>query len=207
MYIPEHFREEKEERLQVFIRENAFGVLVSMHEGLPFASHLPFLFEPSEGPHGKLSGHMARANPHWQSLGDARQALTIFHGPHAYVSPSWYNSPGVPTWNYVAVHVYGKSRLIEDRQTLWDLATTLTTVHESRYEPPWEPDLPDNKIDALLGMIIGFEIEITDIQGKFKLSQNRPSDDRKRIIQRLEQEPSNWSTEIARLMESQDSAD
>ena len=121
MYIPAAFAETDLTRLHDFIEQNSFGLLVSQVDGLPFASHLPFLLERTAGPHGTLVGHMARANPQWREAG-GQTALAIFSGPHAYISPTWYEAEQVvPTWNYTAVHAYGRVQIIEDEDALLEI--------------------------------------------------------------------------------------
>ncbi len=200
MYIPEHFKEDHPERIEALIREHSFGLLVSVQEGLPCASHLPFLYDRSAGGHGKLIGHMARSNPQWESLAQGQPVLAIFQGPHAYISPAWYGTPGVPTWNYAVAHLYGLAHLIQDQRALEGIVQQLTAVHESTYREPWVPHLLGERGSRLLEMIIGFEIEVTEIQGKFKLSQNRPLDDQRRVIEQLERSGSDLESAVARLM-------
>ncbi len=136
MYIPKDFKEDDSERLAALIRDYPFGMLVTIHDGLPFVSHIPFLYERNSGNKGKLVGHTARANPQWHDLAAGRTAMAVFHGPHAYVSPGWYASPGVPTWNYAVVHIYGKPRLIEDESSLEKLVERFTAVFESNRAEP-----------------------------------------------------------------------
>lgn len=204
MYLPEHFRETDPDRIAALIDAHPFGTLVTAPDGAPFVSHLPFLLERTPGSPGRLLGHMARANPQWEHLAADGKVLAVFQGPHAYVSPSWYASPGVPTWNYAAVHVRGKARLIEAEPELEALVTQLTRVHESRMPVPWKPDLAGERRAKLLGMIVGFEIEITDIQAKFKLSQNRPAEDRQRVIQALRESGSQVEAALVALMSAPD---
>lgn len=200
MYVPEHFKEENPQRVSALIRENAFGMLVTAPHGQPFVSHLPFLFEHAVGMRGKLRGHMARANPHWEHLATGAEVLVVFQGPHAYVSPSWYASPGVPTWNYAVVHLRGKPRLIETEAELEVLLEKQTHEHEHHRTAPWIPDLVGERRTRLLGMVVGFEIDITDIQAKFKLSQNRPAQDRVRIIAELSNSMNQAEVSVAKLM-------
>ncbi len=187
MYLPEHFTERDSARIEALVRRHSFGTLVSVHRGQPFASHLPLLLDTGVEPHGKLLGHMARSNPQWQSLADGQRVLAIFQGPHAYVSPSWYRTPGVPTWNYAVVHVYGTARLIEGPEALGELVTRLTAVYEGDSATPWTPDLSGEMQKRMLRMIVGFEIDILEVQGKFKLNQNRSTEDQRRVIERLRQ--------------------
>lgn len=203
MYLPEHFKEANPARLAELVRDHPLGMLVTAPGGVPFVSHLPFLFDPDAGSSGKLLCHMARANPQWQHFSSGGEALVVFQGPHAYVSPAWYESPGVPTWNYAVVHVRGTPRLIEGESELYALLERLTEVHESRMPAPWKPNLAGERRSRLLGMVVGFEIEITDIQGKFKLSQNRPPEDQRRVIEQLSQSDSQTEAAVARLMSEQ----
>lgn len=200
MYVPEHFKETNPERILALVEGHPFGMLVTAPEGVPFVSHLPFLFEPSAGSQGKLLGHMARANPQWQHLAAGTEALAVFQGPHAYVSPSWYGSPGVPTWNYAVVHLRGKPRLIEGEAELEALVEQLTRVHESPMPNPWKPELKGERRARLLNLIVGFEIEITHTQAKFKLSQNRPVEDQQRVAEELNRSNSQSAAAVAKLM-------
>lgn len=200
MYIPEFFKETNPERISALIEENSFGTLITAPEGAPFASHLPFLYERSKGSHGMLLGHMARANPQWQHFSSGIEVLAVFQGPHAYVSPSQHLSSGVPTWNYAVVHLRGKPRLIEGEPELKILLEQLTRVHESRTQEPCELSIADERYSKLIGMIAGFEIEITDIQASFKLSQNRPPEDRQRVIEKLSQSGNQTEAAVAKLM-------
>ncbi len=202
LYIPAPFVEQNFDRLAAFLESNPFGTLLSADEGSPVVSHLPFLFERDAGKHGRLIGHLARANPHWQRLVRAEPVLVVFQGPHGYVSPSWYATPGgVPTWNYAVVHVHGLPKLIEDESECAEILRRMTAAHESHFLAPWEFDASDDTHARLLDMIVGFEIEITAIQGKFKLSQNRSEEDRERVIERLGQTGSMQQGELARLMQ------
>ena len=200
MYLPEHFKEENLERITALIQENAFGMLVTAPQGQPFVSHLPFLFEPSSGAQGKLFGHMARANPHWEQLVSGEEVLVVFQGAHTYVSPSWYATPGVPTWNYAVVHLRGKPRIMESEAELEALLERQTHVYEQQQPKPWKPDLAGERRAKLLGMIVGFEVDISDIQAKFKLSQNRSAEDQLRVIEQLESSGNSMATSVAKLM-------
>lgn len=200
MYIPEHFKETNPERIFALIEGHPLGMLVTAPESVPFVSHLPFIFECPAGTQGKLLGHMARANPQWQHFSKCSEVLAVFQGPHAYVSPSWYSSPGVPTWNYAVVHLRGTPRLIEGETELEALLEQLTRVHESPMPSPWEPKLRGERRSKLLNMIVGFEIEITHIQGKFKLSQNRPLEDQQSVVDKLNQSSNQTEAAVAKLM-------
>jgi len=200
MYIPEHFKETNPARISALIESHPFGMLVTAPEGVPFVSHLPFIFERPAGTQGKLRGHMARANPQWQHFSIGSEVLAVFQGPHAYVSPSWYSSPGVPTWNYAVVHLRGKPRLIESESELEALVERLTHVYESHMPSPWKPNLAGERRAKLLNMIVGFEIEVTDIQAKFKLSQNRPLEDQQSVVEKLGQSSNQTEVAVAKLM-------
>jgi transcriptional regulator len=200
MYIPEHFKETNSERISALIESNSFGMLVTAPDGVPFVSHLPFIFDYGAGSKGKLFCHTARANPQWQHFSSCGEVLAVFQGPHAYVSPSWYSSPGVPTWNYAVVHLRGKPRLIESESLLEALVERLTHVHESHMPNPWKPNLAGERRTKLLNMIVGFEIEVTSIQSKFKLSQNRPPEDQQSVIEKLAQSNNQTEVEVAKLM-------
>lgn len=185
MYVPEHFAVTDPGLLAGAMREFPFATIVTGGTE-PIASHVPLVFEPAHPPLGKLTGHLARANPQWRQWTDASEALVIFQGPHAYISPDWYvNQQAVPTWNYVAVHAYGRITLVNDGPRLDALMGELT----SRFEAGAGPGLSDAEKSyrqRMLGGIIGFEIAITRLDGKFKLSQNRPPEDVAGVIAALE---------------------
>ncbi|MHB1334117.1 MAG: FMN-binding negative transcriptional regulator [Sulfuriferula sp.] len=204
MYIPEHFQETDPQRITALIQANPFGMLVTAPAGVPFVTHLPFLFEPAAGVHGRLLGHVARANPQWQHFASGHAVLAVFHGPHAYVSPSWYASPGVPTWNFAAVHVQGIARVIEDKASFATLLEQLTQTHEASMASPWQPDFSGDRHAKMLDAIVGFEIDISDIQAKFKLSQNRSSVDRQSVMNELSLSSNQTENEVAILMSAKE---
>ena len=192
MYIPQHFEERDSARIEKLIGDHGFGLLVTSDAGRPFSSHIPFLYEPN-----RLLCHLARANPQVGHLASGDEVSAIFSGPHAYVSPSWYESPGVPTWNYAAVHVYGKPKAMTDGKQLQDLVERMTRYYEAGEIEPWEPSFDLTMLDS----IVGFEIIVTEIHGKFKLSQNRPAIDRTNVIRRLRDKGSDNSVGTAALMQ------
>lgn len=202
MYLPAQFQERDTRRLEAFLETHGFATLVSSVQGAPFASHLPLLFERGANTSGKLLGHMARANPQWQEFEQAQTVLAVFHGPHAYVSPSWYRATGVPTWNYAVVHVYGRARLIEDQATLRSVIERLTAYYEAHNPDPWRIDLPDDRYRDLLDKIVGFEIDILRMEAKFKLSQNRSDADREGVIAGLRATGNPSDAALAGLMAS-----
>jgi transcriptional regulator len=206
VYLPPAFNETRTELLIEHIEQHEFGLLVSHgSEGL-IASQIPFLVERRDD-RLYLQSHLSRANPQAGNLdgsGDiGGEALAIFAGPHAYVSPTWYEAgPAVPTWNYAAVHAYGAARTVADPDWLRGLLQRLTERHEAREPaPPWRmEDLPEPYLRAMLNGIIGVEIAVSRLEGKFKLSQNRPAADRPRIIAALERRDDPDSRAVARLM-------
>jgi len=175
MYIPKHFNVTEKAEIFAFIKANAFGQLISLVENRLFSSHIPFFLANNDQ---SLICHIAKNNPQWKNI-EEQEVLVTFQGPHDYVSPSWYSSPGVPTWNYQAVHIYGKPELITEKDKLGNFVSELTGIYESELEKPWLPDYKESMLNA----IIGIEINITDIQCKFKLSQNRSENDRLQIIE------------------------
>ena len=178
MYIPRHFNVDDEAEKLDFVAGNNFGQLISQVDGRFFSSHIPFLINWEKT---SLVGHLARQNPqHLQIVG--QEVLVTFQGAHDYISPAWYKTPGVPTWNYQAVHVYGTCRLINEAEDIASIVDDLTRQHEASFEAPWQPEYKA----AMLKAIIGIEISITEIQGKYKLSQNRPQQDRQAIIENLD---------------------
>jgi transcriptional regulator len=178
MYIPAAFRETHPDVLHALIREHSFATLVSQVDGQLFATHLPFLLDPARGPNGTLRGHMARANPHWHSFSEGEPALVIFQGPHAYISPSWYLAEqAVPTWNYSAVHAYGTPSVVSDWNAVRRLLEDTVATFEANLPEQWSTSRAGEDYIANMGKaIVAFEIPIARLEGKRKLSQNRPAD-------------------------------
>jgi transcriptional regulator len=175
-------------------------LLVSMHDGRPFASHLPFLLDSDVGDNGTLMGHMARANPQWTQIA-GQTALALFSGPHAYVSPTWYQADHVvPTWNYVAVHAYGTVEVIEDSKAILDIVQKSVAQYERPMMQPWSFDESAPFIERLLAQIVGFRIQIEHIEGKWKLNQNHPEGRRQSVIEALQQQGDADALAIAKLM-------
>jgi transcriptional regulator len=201
MYLPEHFRESDAGRALALVEAHPFGQLITAPDGVPFVSHLPFLLL-HDCARPRLLGHLARANPQWRHFAPGCEVLTVFQGPHAYVSPGWYTSPGgVPTWNYAVVHLRGVPRVVEDVAELEALLNALTRIHEADLPEPWRADLTPERKARLFEMVVGFEIEVSDIQAKFKLSQNRPEDDRRQVAAALARSGSDAAAAVARLMD------
>lgn len=199
MYIPSSFKVSDTAEIRAYMRSYSFAMLVTQGAAGMTATHLPILLDSESGPHGRLLGHMARANPQWRDV--VGEALVIFPGPHAYVSATWYATPGtVPTWNYVAVHAYGTLRLIEDGAQLHDILKRTAAVYEAGMPRPWTYDESDPMFDRMLREIVGFEIEISRLEGKRKLNQNHPEERRRKVIRALEARSDADSQAIAKLM-------
>jgi transcriptional regulator len=184
VYLPAHFEETRADVLRALIAEHALGVLVTLgSEGLS-ANHIPFLLDDRTGEHGTLIGHVARSNPVWHDRDDNVEALVIFQGPTAYISPNWYETKRethevVPTYNYAVVHVYGNVIVHHDAKWLRGVVGRLTKRFESEQPKPWKmADAPAPYLDRQLSNIVGVEIPISRIVGKWKVSQNRPVADR-----------------------------
>jgi transcriptional regulator len=207
MHIPTAFAETDLTKLHAFIEQNSFGLLVSQVEGLAFATHLPFLLERPNGPHGTLVGHMARANPQWREAG-GQTALAIFSGPHAYISPTWYEAEQVvPTWNYTAVHAYGRVEVIENEGALLDIVERSVRVYEQTMPRPWSFDLSSTFVKRLVTQIVGFRIEVNKIEGKWKLNQNHPVERRQKVVRALHQQGGENAQAIASVMQAMLSAE
>jgi transcriptional regulator len=201
MYVPTSFRMDDLDVVAAFLRDYPFATLVTTDQAGPFASHVPLLHVPSEHGPGVLRGHLARANPQWKQLATGQPILAIFHGPHAYVSPTWYvTSPAVPTWNYAVVHVTGTARMIEAPDELLPLVAELVQRFEAPLPQPWSGALPADYQQGLLAAIIGFEISITRVEAKFKLGQNRSAADQAALHDQLAQSDDPRSRSLAALM-------
>jgi transcriptional regulator len=191
MYQPRSFREDRVEVLHETMRQIAFGALVSLGEGGLEATHVPMLIDAEPQPFGTLRGHIARANPQWRTLKAEVEALAIFSGPNAYVSPGWYETKRqtgkvVPTWDYVAIHARGRLRFFDDLEPLRAIVTGLTEFHERSRPQPWHvTDAPADYLDTMLKAIVGFELTVTALQGNWKMSQNRPAIDHPGVIRGL----------------------
>jgi transcriptional regulator len=185
MYIPHLFREDDADTLLAFMTAHSFITLVTVVDGAPFASHVPVVIG-TNGDSLRITGHLAKANPQWHSFG-AGEALAIFSGPHAYISPSLYEKfESVPTWNYIAVHAYGTARVIsaEESETLRGMMDALIETYDAGYRAQWEA-LPERFREGMLQGVVGFEIAVTRLEGKYKLSQNRSVADRENVAAAL----------------------
>lgn len=188
MYIPSHFEETRPAVLRELMSQHPLGALVVVGGGELIANHMPFEHDVDPQPHGTLRGHVARANPVWRDCSPDIDALAIFQGPSAYVSPNWYSSKQVtgkvvPTWNYAVVHAYGPVRFVHDAQWLRALVERLTARHERSQPKPWKvSDAPPSFIETQLKAIVGIEIQVTKLIGKWKNSQNRSASDRAGVV-------------------------
>ena len=206
MYVPKTFEEPQLYKLYDLMRTNPFAALVIQGENGLNVNHVPFAVCPNPPPYGMLRCHVARANPVWRELPTCKECVVIFQGPHAYISPSWYPSKKehgkvVPTWNYAVVHAYGRPETIEDAGWLINLLDELTEKHESSQSAPWKvSDAPREFIDKMLRSIVGIEIPISRICGKWKQSQNRPPADRYGVIAGLEGQDDSASKAVAQLV-------
>ncbi len=204
MYVPKDFAEQRVDVLHATIRQIGLGTLVTQGEGAMTASHVPMLVDAAPSPFGTLIGHLARANPQWRSVRPEMGALAIFLGAEAYISPAWYvtkqrTGKVVPTWNYVAVHAAGSLRFFDDAERLRRIVTRLTDMHEGGRNAPWQvSDAPADFIDSMLKAIIGFELTIARLEGKWKMSQNRPAEDRAGVVDGLTRE--GRSGEVAKIV-------
>ena len=177
MYIPKHFEITDKDEIFAFVEKNAFGQLISNVNDKFFATHLPFLLSNDKS---KLLGHLALQNPQHAEI-DGQEVLITIEGAHDYISPSWYNSPGVPTWNYQAAHIYGQCKVFRSSCRLQEIVNALTKKYESAFESAWQPQYNP----TMLAAIVGIEVTINKIQCKYKLSQNRSPEDRLQVIKRL----------------------
>ena len=208
MYQPTHghFREDRIEIQHALIRAHPFGALVTVGpEGL-VANHFPFIVDAGASPLGMLRAHMARANGQWKGLDGTEEALVIFQGPHGYITPAWYPAKAetgkvVPTWNYAIVHAYGRPRIVEDPEWLLRHVSELSDTNEASRPVPWAvSDAPEAYVGALLKAIVGIEIEITRIEGKWKTSQNQPEASREGVVRGLTAQGDERSLAMAGLV-------
>ena len=207
MYLPGHFAETRSEVLHALMRERPFATLVTHGADGLSANHLPLHLAAGIGPCGALQGHVARANPLWRDAADT-EALAIFHGPQAYVTPSWYatkraDGKAVPTWNYVVVHARGRLRVIDDPAWLRAQLETLVAEHEAGFAELWQiSDAPPDFIDKMLAAIVGIEIVISELTGKWKTSQNQPEINRAGVTAGLREQGTDNSLQMAELVAS-----
>ena len=184
MYTPKHYKNENTHEIKAFIRENSFGILVNILDQKPWATHIPLVLEEVDG-RDYLVGHIAKANPQWQQFSNNAPVLCIFNGPHAYISSSWYKEEEVPTWNYIAVHVYGKLQVLTEEETLASLHK-LVEIHEASVDNPIDLNTFSKATMRQVKGVVGFKIEVEEYQATYKLSQTR-TEDHQEIISQLKQ--------------------
>lgn len=207
MYLPQQFEEARLEVLHGLIRSHPLGALITCSGTELSGNHIPFLIQPDRGEKGTLCAHVSRANPVWKQLDAGNEALVIFQGPESYITPSWYPSKQadgkvVPTWNYAVVHAYGKPRAIEDPGWLLEHVTRLTAVHESAQAQPWHvSDAPKDYIEQMVSRIVGIEIPVSKLLGKWKVSQNRIQPDRLGVTAGLKAQGTDRSRAMADLVQ------
>ena len=202
MYIPKYFKNKNLTVVKDFINANGFAILISQVDGRPWVTHIPLMLDKNVKGKDILIGHISKANKQWKEFDKNKEVLVIFSGPHAYISPSWYDHENVPTWNYLAVHVYGKIHIIEG-DILKKQLSKLVGKYESGMDKPVSVDSMSKEfVEKEMRGIVGFEIEITDIQAALKLSQNKDDKNYERIINGLDQKGDMDSLEIARIMKN-----
>lgn len=202
MHIPQHYKIEDTEAIRAFIHDNGFAILVSQVDGKPWATHIPLFLDKNAEGKEILVGHISRSNKQWKDFDKNEEVLAIFSGPHAYVSSSWYDHENVPTWNYVAVHVYGRLRIVEGEH-LKDQLAKLVDKYEAGMKNPVSVDgMSKEFVGREMRGIVGFEIEISDVQAAVKLSQNRDEKNYTRVIKALEARGDMSSAEIAKWMKN-----
>jgi transcriptional regulator len=208
MYQPPHFREDNREVQHALIRARPLGLLVTLGSAGLMANPVPFVLDASASPYGTLKTHLSRANTQWQDFDASQEALVVFQGPETYITPSWYaakreHGKVVPTWNYAIVQAYGRMRVIDDPDWLLRQITAMTDVHEAAQPRPWAvSDAPAAFVAAQLKGIVGIEIEITRIEGKWKVSQNRSEADREGVAAGLRQAQDDASRHMADLVDA-----
>jgi transcriptional regulator len=201
MYVPSSFAVNDVPQLQAWMASFSFATVVSAGATELEASHLPLLIDREAGQYGTLLGHFARANQQWKDV-DRQPVLAIFHGPHAYISPRWYDNPAlVPTWNYVAVHAYGRLEVVDDTDETLALVRRMTAHYEASFTDPWELQADDDWLRKLATQIVGFRIPIDRLEGKAKLSQNHPPERRQGVVNGLKEQGTPDGLQVAALME------
>jgi len=203
MYIPPFNRVEDRGRIRQFIRTHGFASVISAGGEKPIASHLPVLWANDGSEWGTLRSHMARANPQWRDFESGKEILSIFHGPHAYISPSWYvMRRTVPTWNYAVVHIYGTPSLL-DETALRQIVLDTTERYESAMAIPWKLPLTESEMSKMLKAIVGFSIKITHVEAKFKLGQNRSAEDQESMLRALQESERSGDRDLADFISEQ----
>lgn len=197
MYIHPINSWENEPEIIEFIKKNAFATLVTQVDGKPWATHIPFVFHQDSDGNPILSGHIAKANLQWKSIPDNEDILVIFQGPHAYISSSWYNHENVPTWNYLAVHIYGKIRIIEGEELIEHLKSLVDNYESGRPNRVSIETMSEGYFQSQLRALVGIEVKIEEVHASAKLSQNRDDVNYQNIVTKLEESPYPMDKEIA----------
>ncbi|HSN16962.1 MAG TPA: FMN-binding negative transcriptional regulator [Gammaproteobacteria bacterium] len=202
MYTPGHFVNRDLGAMHAVMRRHPFGLLVTSHAGGIQLTHLPFHLDAARGPKGTLEAHLAKVNPHCTAILAGAPSTVVFTGPDGYISPRWYADPAknVPTWNYVAIHAHGMPRVVTDPPRLLDMIGRLTDEHEAHIEKPWSVREAQAHAEHLAAHILGFELEIESLEGKFKLSQNRSDGDRAGVLRELARRHDTDTQEMLELM-------
>lgn len=185
MYIPNHYKNDDLSEVKDFIKHNSFGILINQVDNKPWATHVPLELDVDENGNDVLISHISRANPQWRSFENESQVLCIFNGPHSYISSSWYHEEEVPTWNYIAVHVYGTIQILEEEAVLASMHKLVDKYEKDSENPVSIHNLSEKTMKQIKG-VVGFQINITDIQATYKLSQGR-EEDHSQIITELKQ--------------------
>ena len=207
MYIHPLNRWENDAEVFSFIQKNAFATLVTQIDSKPWATHLPFVLDHNSDGQNILTGHIAKANPQWKNLTKEQEVLVIFQGPHAYISSSWYTHENVPTWNYLAVHVYGKIRLIEGEKLIDHLSKLVNTYEQGRPNRISVETMTREYVRKQINGLIGFEIIINEVHGSRKLSQNRDEINHQNIVRNLSESNLPMDQQVAEEMIRQHSKD
>lgn len=199
MYIPDIYKNENKEDITAFLKQNSFGILINQTNGKLWATHIPLELETNKEGKTILQGHISKENPQWKGFTENDQILAVFSGPHSYISPSWYDHENVPTWNYIAVHVYGRIKIIEGNSVIESLKKLVDKYEQNSENPVRIEDLSKKTMMQVRG-IVAFEIEIDEIKATKKMSQNRDDKNYKNIISELEKTNSNQSIAVAKEM-------
>ncbi len=200
MYIPKYFKVTNIDEILDFVQKNSFGTIVTTKQTKPIATHLPLGLNKKDDDY-YITGHMAYGNPQWKTFETCENVLVMFQGPHAYISSSWYGHEEVPTWNYQAVHVYGKASILEKDELIAELTIMLEKYEEGREKPVLWDKLSPDLLEREMKGIVGFKIKVEEIQAAYKLSQNRNETDYINIIDKLENEGNPNSKQVAEQME------
>ena len=199
MYIPNHYKNENIKEVKDFLIKNSFGILLNQNKGRISGTHIPMELNTDKNGKDILSGHISKTNPQWNNFNDKEEVLAIFNGPHSYVSSSWYKKENVPTWNYIAVHIYGTIKIIEGDELLSSLKKLVDKYEANSEKPVSVENLSEKSLKQING-IIGFNIHINEIQATYKLSQNRDDSDYHNVIKKLDKTKDSGSMEIAKEM-------